>query len=182
MIRLIDFLASFFGLILLSPVILVLYIVGLFDTGRPLFRQVRVGKNQKPFTLFKFRTMGVNTKSVATHFANQNDVTKYGTFLRKTKLDELPQLLNVLRGDMSLVGPRPSLFNQQDLVNEREKRGVYNHKPGITGLAQINDIDMSTPVKLAQVDAKMLENLNLWSYFGYIFATVTGKGQGDRIK
>lgn len=182
MIRLIDFLASFFGLLLLSPVILVLYIVGLFDTGRPLFRQVRVGKNQMPFTLYKFRTMGLNTKQVATHLANQSDVTKFGTFLRKTKLDELPQLLNVLWGNMSLVGPRPSLFNQEQLVHEREKRGVYKHKPGITGLAQINNIDMSTPVKLAEVDAKMLESLNLWTYFGYILATITGKGQGDPIQ
>ena len=182
MIRLIDFLASFFGLILLSPVILVLYIVGLFDTGSPLFRQKRVGKNQKPFTLYKFRTMGLNTKQVATHLANQSDVTKFGTFLRKTKLDELPQLLNVLMGDMSLVGPRPCLYNQEELVSEREKRGVYNHKPGITGLAQINDIDMSTPVKLSELDAKMLQNLNLWTYLHYILSTITGKGQGDRIQ
>lgn len=182
MIRLIDFLASFFGLILLSPVILVLYIVGLFDTGSPLFRQKRVGKNQNPFTLYKFRTMRLNTKQVATHLAKQSDVTKFGTFLRKTKLDELPQLLNVLLGDMSLVGPRPCLYNQEELISEREKRGVYNHKPGITGLAQINDIDMSTPVKLSELDAKMLQTLNLWTYLHYILATITGKGQGDRIQ
>jgi len=181
MIRIIDFWASFFGLILLLPLILVLYIIGLFDTGSPIFRQRRVGKNKHPFTLYKFRTMNINTRSVATHLANQSDVTKFGSFLRKTKLDELPQLLNVLIGDMSLVGPRPCLFSQEELISEREKRGVYNFKPGITGLAQINDVDMSTPVKLSEFDALMLKDLNLTNYLKYVLATVTGKGQGDRI-
>lgn len=181
MIRLIDFLASFFGLILLLPLILVLYIIGLFDTGSPVFRQKRVGKNKKAFMLYKFRTMNKNTKSVATHLANQSDVTRFGSFLRKTKLDELPQLFNVLIGDMSLVGPRPCLFSQEELISEREKRGVYNFKPGITGLAQINDVDMSTPVKLSEFDALMLKDLNLTNYLKYVLATVTGKGQGDRI-
>jgi len=181
MIRIIDFWASFFGLILLLPLILVLYIIGLFDTGSPIFRQRRVGKNKHPFTLYKFRTMNLNTRSVATHLANQSDVTKFGSFLRKTKLDELPQLLNVLIGDMSLVGPRPCLFSQEELISEREKRGVYNFKPGITGLAQINDVDMSTPVKLSEFDALMLKDLNLTNYLKYVLATVIGKGQGDRI-
>jgi len=182
MIRLIDFLASFFGLILLLPLILMLYIIGLFDTGSPIFKQRRVGKNKQPFTLYKFRTMNINTRSVATHLANQSDVTKFGSFLRKTKLDELPQLVNVLIGDMSLVGPRPCLFNQEELISEREKRGVYNFKPGITGLAQINNVDMSTPVKLSEFDAHMLKDLNLVNYLKFILATVIGKGQGDRIK
>ena len=182
MIRIIDFWASFFGLILLLPLILVFYIIGLFDTGSPIFRQRRVGKNKHPFTLYKFRTMNLNTRSVATHLANQSDVTKFGSFLRKTKLDELPQLLNVLIGDMSLVGPRPCLFSQEELISEREKRGVYNFKPGITGLAQINDVDMSIPVKLSEFDALMLKDLNLTNYLKYVLATVTGKGQGDRIR
>jgi len=181
MIRIIDLLASFFGLFLLLPLILVLYIIGLFDTGSPVFRQKRVGKNKKAFTLYKFRTMNKNTKSVATHLANQSDVTRFGSFLRKTKLDELPQLFNVLIGDMSLVGPRPCLFSQEELISEREKRGVYNFKPGITGLAQINDVDMSTPAKLSEFDALMLKDLNLTNYLKYVLATVTGKGQGDRI-
>ena len=181
MIRLIDFFASFFALLLLWPLMLVLYILGLFDTGSPIFKQKRVGKNKKPFCLYKFRTMNKNTKSVATHLANQSDVTRFGSFLRKTKLDELPQLFNVLIGDMSLVGPRPCLFSQEELISEREKRGVYNFKPGITGLAQINDVDMSTPAKLSEFDALMLKDLNLTNYLKYVLATVTGKGQGDRI-
>lgn len=130
----------------------------------------------------KFRTMPVNTKSVATHLSTKVSITPFGSFLRRSKLDELPQLVNVLIGDMSLVGPRPNLFNQTELIAERDKRGVYNAIPGITGLAQINEIDMSTPVELAEKDAEMLESLNIKQYFSYIFSTVSGKGQGDRIK
>lgn len=182
MTRIFDFLFAFFGLLFLSPIFIVLYIIGLFDTGSPIFVQERVGKNKKPFNLIKFRTMDVNTKSVATHLSNQASVTKFGSFLRKSKLDELPQLINVLTGDMSLVGPRPNLFNQAELIAERDKRGVYSVVPGITGLSQINEIDMSTPVELAIKDAEMLESLTVSDYFKYIFATVGGKGQGDRIK
>ncbi len=181
MIRFFDFIFSFLGIIILSPIGLIVYVLGLLDTGSPIFKQERVGKKKKTFTLLKFRTMGVNTKSVATHLANSSSVTKLGTFLRKSKLDELPQLINVLKGDMSLVGPRPNLFNQEELIEERNKRGVYNFLPGITGLAQINKIDMSTPKKLAKIDAEMLKTLTLNKYFGYIFATIGGKGSGDRI-
>lgn len=179
--RLFDIFFSFFGLLVLSPLLIILFIVGLFDTGSPLFLQKRVGKNKKPFTLIKFRTMRKDTQSVATHLANKSSITKYGAFLRRTKLDELPQLINVLIGDMSLVGARPNLFNQLELIEERDKRGVYNHTPGITGLAQINEIDMSTPELLAKTDAEMYESLDLKKYFYYIFATVGGKGQGDRV-
>ncbi|EJL74911.1 sugar transferase [Chryseobacterium populi] len=182
MIRIFDFIFSFVGILFLWPVGIILYLVGIFDTGSPIFVQERVGRYKKPFKLIKFRTMHVNTKSVATHLSNQSSVTKFGGFLRKSKLDELPQLINVLIGDMSLVGPRPNLFNQVELIEERDKRGVYNAVPGITGLAQINEIDMSTPKDLAEKDAEMLQNLTLSDYFQYIFATVSGKGQGDRIQ
>ena len=182
MIRIFDILFSFFGLLILSPIILVLLIIGFFDTGSPIFRQERVGKNKQPFNLYKFRSMHINTKSVATHLANASSITSFGRFLRKSKLDELPQLFNVLRGNMSLVGPRPNLFNQEELIAERYARGVYNVRPGITGLAQIQKIDMSTPQLLAEIDAKMTAHLNVWYYFKYIFLTVFGKGFGDRIK
>ena len=178
--RLFDFTFSFFGIIFLLPVMLTLYVIGLFDTRSPVFKQERVGKNMKPFKLYKFRTMHVNAKQVATHLSDVSAITKYGSFLRRTKLDELPQLVNVLKGDMSLVGPRPNLFNQTVLIEERNKRGVYYHKPGITGLAQINEIDMSTPHELAIKDAEMLKSLTVSDYFNYIFATSGGKGQGDR--
>lgn len=181
MTRLIDILCSLIGLIFLSPIIFLLFIIGYFDTGSPLFKQERVGKNKKPFYLLKFRSMDVNAPSVATHLANASSITPFGFFLRKSKLDELPQLWNVLIGDMSLVGPRPNLYNQKDLIEERDSRGVYTVRPGITGLAQINKIDMSTPKLLAETDAKMLNNFNFWDYFRYIFLTLFGKGFGDRI-
>lgn len=182
MIRFFDILFSFFGLFFGWPVLLVIYLIGLFDTGSPVFKQERVGRNKKPFILVKFRTMSVETKSVASHLASSASITKMGGFLRKTKLDELPQLWNVLKGEMSLVGPRPNLFNQEELIAEREKRGVYKIRPGITGLAQVNEIDMSTPQLLAETDQKMIESLTISNYFRYILMTATGKGRGDRVK
>jgi lipopolysaccharide/colanic/teichoic acid biosynthesis glycosyltransferase len=181
LIRVIDFLAAFFGLFFLWPVFVVIYVLGYFDTGAPVFRQTRVGRNQQPFILVKFRTMPVETKSVATHLVGASSVTKLGGFLRKTKLDELPQLWNVLIGEMSLVGPRPCLFNQEELIKEREGRGVFNVRPGITGLAQVNEIDMSTPQLLAEWDERMIRTLTIKGYFSYILQTVLGKGAGDRV-
>lgn len=182
MIRVFDFVFSLLGLVVGLPVLLLLTLVGLFDTGSPIFRQVRVGRHQKPFTLVKFRTMKVDTASVATHLASSASITRFGHFLRKTKLDELPQLWNVLKGEMSLVGPRPGLFNQEELTEERAKRGVFDVRPGITGLAQVNEIDMSTPALLAETDQKMIQCLTVMDYFKYIFMTVAGKGAGDRVR
>lgn len=182
MIRVFDFVFSLLGLVAGFPVLLLLTLIGFFDTGSPVFRQVRVGRNQKPFTLVKFRTMKVDTVSVATHLASSTSITRFGHFLRKTKLDELPQLWNVLKGEMSLVGPRPGLFNQEELTAERAKRGVFEVRPGITGLAQVKEIDMSTPALLAETDQKMIQSLTLVDYFKYIFMTVVGKGAGDRVR
>lgn len=182
MTRLLDILFASFGLIFGSPLLLLLTVVGWFDTRSPLFRQTRVGRNQQPFTLVKFRTMSIGTASVATHLASSSSITPFGSFLRRTKLDELPQLWNVLWDDMSLVGPRPCLPNQHELIAAREALNVFAARPGITGLAQVQGIDMSTPEKLAQVDAQMLQTLTLSDYFRYILQTVTGKGQGDRVK
>lgn len=182
MLRLFDFLFSLFGLILGGPVLLVIYVIGLFDTGSPIFRQERVGRDQKPFTLVKFRTMRPDTASVASHLADASAITTLGAFLRRTKLDELPQLWNVLKGEMSLVGPRPCLFNQTELISERASRAVFSARPGITGLAQVNNIDMSTPKLLAETDARMLQELTVSTYFKYIFMTVGGKGSGDVVK
>lgn len=182
MIRLLDVVFSLLGLIFGSPVLLIIYLIGLLDTGSPIFRQERVGRYQKAFILVKFRTMSVDTESVASHLASTSSITRLGGFLRNTKLDELPQLWNVLKGEMSLVGPRPNLFNQEELIMERDSLSVYAARPGITGLAQVSDIDMSTPTLLAQTDAKMIKEMSVTNYFKYIFQTVAGKGAGDRVK
>ena len=182
MIRFCDVVFSALGLVVALPLLLVLWLFGWWDTRSPLFRQERVGRHRRPFTLVKFRTMQPGTASVATHLAEASAVTTFGRFMRRTKLDELPQLWNVLKGEMSLVGPRPCLPNQTELVEERDRRGVFDARPGITGLAQVNGIDMSDPVKLATVDAQMLESLTLRDYFRFIVLTATGKGSGDRIR
>ncbi len=182
MIRVLDFLFALLGLVFASPLLLLVCLIGFFDTGSPVFIQKRVGKNKIPFLLIKFRTMKVDTASVASHLANASSITSIGSFLRKTKIDELPQLINVIKGEMSLVGPRPNLFNQDELIKVRNNLGVYAVRPGITGLAQINEIDMSTPSLLAETDAKMIQGMSLINYFSYIFQTVLGKGSGDRVK
>jgi lipopolysaccharide/colanic/teichoic acid biosynthesis glycosyltransferase len=171
MIRFFDIILSCFGILIFSPIFFFLLLIGLLDTGSPLFFQLRVGKNQKAFRIIKFRTMTINTPSVATHLTDIAAITKLGRFLRQTKLDELPQFWNVLRGDMSFVGPRPCLFNQHKLIEERALRDVFRSLPGITGLAQIRGIDMSNPELLAKIDAEMVSTLNLRYYFYYIFST-----------
>jgi lipopolysaccharide/colanic/teichoic acid biosynthesis glycosyltransferase len=182
MLRIFDFLFSFFGLTLGSPVLLLIYLIGLFDTGSPIFLQERVGRDQQPFMLVKFRTMRKDTASVASHLADASAITRLGSFLRRSKLDELPQLWSVLKGEMSLVGPRPCLLNQTELIKERASRDVFKVRPGITGLAQVNNINMSTPQLLAETDAYMIKELTLTAYFKYILITVAGKGSGDVIK
>lgn len=182
MIRALDFVFAAVGILALSPLFILISILSWFDTRSPLFKQERVGKNQKSFTLVKFRTMRRDTASVASHLADASAITPLGRFLRQTKLDELPQLWNVLRGEMSLVGPRPCLFNQKNLIFERAARGVFSARPGLTGLAQLQGIDMSTPKLLAKTDAEMLTQMGLFNYFRYIFKTILGKGAGDRVK
>ena len=125
--------------------------------------------------------MKIGALSAGTHLIDPSNITCFGYFLRKFKLDELPQLLNVLIGDMSLVGPRPCLFTQVELICERHIRGVFDVRPGITGLAQLNNIDMSTPRYLAETDAMMLADLTLSLYLKYIFMTLCGNGYGDGV-
>lgn len=181
MTRLYDIIFSFWGIIILSPILLLILSIAFFDTGSPIFCQYRLGQSQKKFILFKFRTMHINVPSVATHLISSSSVTTFGSFLRKSKLDELPQLLNVLIGDMSLVGPRPNLVIQDELISERARLGIYNVRPGITGLAQMKKIDMSSPKHLAETDAIMIKTFNTRIYFEYIFLTIFGNGYGDRI-
>ena len=180
--RPLDILFSATGLVVASPLLIGATAIGYLDTGSPLFIQERVGKDQKPFKLIKFRTMKVSTESVASHLVDNTSITKLGKVLRKTKLDELPQLINVLKGEMSLVGPRPNLFNQKELIEARDEMGVYDVLPGITGLAQLSGVDMSTPERLAKKDKEMIDTINLKNYFSYILNTALGKGSGDAVK
>jgi len=171
MIRFFDFLFSLLGLIILSPLLILLGIIIFFENGSPLFKQYRVGYNQKLFLLIKFRTLPINTKFAATHLVSNLSITKLGFFLRHTKFDEFPQLLNVLLGHMSLVGPRPCLPTQRTLIIERKKRGIFKVRPGMTGLAQLCSIDMSTPKFLAKTELKMIKKMNVYYYFYYILKT-----------
>ena len=179
--RIFDLLISLFLLIVLLPLFLFIYIICFIESGNPIFKQTRVGKNKKPFRIYKFRTMKMNTPSLASHLISKKSVTKCGKIIRHLKLDELPQIINVIKGEMSLVGPRPCLFNQEELIHFRTKYKVFNFLPGITGLAQIKKIDMSEPEKLAINDYQMNKDLNLINYFKFLFLTFFGKGFGDKV-
>jgi O-antigen biosynthesis protein WbqP len=172
MIRFFDILFSIIGLIFFSPFFFLIYFIAIFDTGSPLFFQERVGLNLKNFKLIKFRTMTVGTVSKGTHLIHPSRITFLGFYLRKFKIDEFPQLWNVLMGDMSFVGPRPSLSSQKKLIFQRSKRKILSVKPGITGLAQLKYITMKNPKLLVKNDLKMIKQLNLFYYFYYIIATV----------
>jgi O-antigen biosynthesis protein WbqP len=172
MIRLFDIFFSILGLILFSPLFLLIFVIGMLDTGSPLFLQKRVGLNLESFILVKFRTMKLNTLSLGTHLVDPSNVTYFGHYLRKFKLDELPQLWNVFIGNMSLVGPRPCLLNQKNLIKQRKKRKVFKVKPGITGLAQVSSVTMKNATLLAKTDLKMIKKMNLYYYFYYILKTI----------
>lgn len=181
--RLAEFCIALVAVILLSPVILAgLLLVKLDSKGPALFRQARVGRNRKEFTCLKLRTMKVGTKQLGTHEVGASSVTSVGKFLRKTKLDELPQLINILSGEMSFVGPRPCLPSQTELIEERDRRGVFEVLPGITGLGQVRGIDMSEPRRLAECDAEYIENQSLWFDLRLVWKTFLGDGQGDRVR
>ena len=182
MIRVFDFLLALIGLIIFIPLIILIFLILFFENKSPLFFQERIGKNLEIFTLIKFRTMSNGTQDCPTHLVDPSRVTFFGSFLRKTKMDEIPQLWNVLRGEMTIVGPRPCLPSQIELINYRKKFKVHTLLPGITGLAQINGIDMSNPLLLTKTELKMMQKLNLKYYFYFIFKTIIGKGLGDRVK
>lgn len=156
--------------------------IRLESRGPALFRQRRVGWHQRTFTCFKFRTMYVGTQNTGTHEVSASSVTKLGAFLRRTKIDELPQVLNILMNDMSLVGPRPSLPSQTEVVAARSRRRVYAAKPGITGLSQIRGIDMSSPEKLAISDADYLKLQSIALECYILVQTAIGKGGGDKLR
>jgi lipopolysaccharide/colanic/teichoic acid biosynthesis glycosyltransferase len=177
--RIVSFLALPFVLLLCIPCLLIIRIE---SAGNPLFIQKRVGRNQKNFNLIKLRTMQSGTVHAGSHEVSNAQVTKTGHFLRKTKLDELPQIWNVFLGQMSFVGPRPCLPVQEQLIREREAKGVFGLRPGITGPAQLAGIDMSTPKQLAETDAQYLASQSFITDIKMIIATATGSGRGDAVK
>jgi O-antigen biosynthesis protein WbqP len=179
--RALDLVIATLAFFMLSPFIIVLTILGYFDTGSPIFIQKRIGKNKKKFNIIKFRTMRVDTISIGTHLVDRNAITGFGKFLRVTKADELPQLLNVIRGEMSLVGYRPCLPDQYEVIDERCSLSIFDYRPGITGLSQIRKIDMSRPKELAEQDSVMFETLGVINYFKYLLLTALGRGGGDRV-
>jgi O-antigen biosynthesis protein WbqP len=182
--RPLDIVVSALGLIVLSPFILIaLLAIRLTSPGPGVFSQARVGRNGVPFRCHKLRTMYVGTASVPTHEVSTSRITRIGGFLRRTKLDELPQLWNVLKGEMSLVGPRPCLPEQTALVEARRRRGVAALRPGITGLAQLRGIDMADPARLAEIDAGYLAAASLPVDLGILVNTlVSGEARGDRAR
>lgn len=167
--RLFDFILSLIGAVVLLPVFLVISIAIMIDDPGPVFfRQKRVGKNKKIFWLHKFRSMKVKTPDLPTHLLENPEqyITRIGRFLRKTSLDELPQVYDILFGKMSIIGPRPALWNQDDLIAERDLYGANDVKPGLTGWAQINGRDeLEIPVK-AKFDGEYVEQLNKGKFHG----------------
>jgi O-antigen biosynthesis protein WbqP len=177
--RAFDVVACGLFLLFFWPILLIVIIaIRLQSPGPAIFRQVRVGKNARPFTCYKLRTMYSGTANVPTHEVRASSVTVLGEHLRRFKIDELPQLCNVLTGDMSLVGPRPCLPSQTALVEARRQLGVFEVRPGITGLAQVNGIDMSDANRLAEIDAQYVRTQSLTGDFRLILATLRGQGVG----
>ena len=170
--RLIDIAISSIGLLLLWPFLLAaLLLVRITSPGPALFRQQRIGRHQRPFVCYKIRTMRTGTAQTPTHLVPASAVTPVGRILRASKLDELPQLYNVLIGDMSLVGPRPCLPSQEALIAARAERGVFDVRPGVTGLAQVKGVDMTDPERLAAVDADYVRTRTLSGDFRLLLAT-----------
>jgi O-antigen biosynthesis protein WbqP len=166
-----------------APILLALALAIRWESPGPgLFRQMRVGRHGKNFVCFKLRTMSENTRSAPSHEISASHVTRLGHFLRRTKLDELPQLWNIVRGEMSLVGPRPCLPIQTELIDERKARHVDRLRPGITGVSQVADVDMSIPERLANLDQTYISQMSLLTDLRLLLQTVQGSGRGDKVR
>jgi len=183
--RPLDFLISLIALVILSPIFLIIAIwIKLNSKGPVFFRQKRIGKNKELFEIFKFRSMRNDTPSdMPTHLLNDPEafITSSGKFLRKTSLDELPQLINIIKGDMAIIGPRPALWNQYDLIEERDKYGANDVRPGLTGWAQINGRDeLEIPVK-AKLDGNYVQNISILFDLKCFFGTITSVLRSDGV-
>lgn len=180
-----DFLISLIALVILSPIFLIIAVwIKLNSKGPVFFRQKRIGKNKELFEIYKFRSMRSDTPSdMPTHLLNDPEVfiTKSGHFLRKTSLDELPQLINIVKGEMAIIGPRPALWNQYDLIEERDKYGANDVRPGLTGWAQINGRDeLEIPVK-AKLDGDYVQNISFFFDLKCFFGTISSVLRSDGV-
>jgi O-antigen biosynthesis protein WbqP len=183
--RLMDIVLSFIGLVILSPIFLILIIAIKIDSKGPvLFKQKRIGINKSHFNILKFRTMRIDTpKDTPTHLLDNPDhwITKVGKILRKTSLDELPQIINILKGEMSIIGPRPALWNQYDLIEERDKYGANDIRPGLSGWAQINGRD-ELPIEIkAKLDGEYVQKLSFWMDVKCFFRTILSVIKSDGV-
>lgn len=181
----IDFILALIGMVVLSPVFLILIIAIKVDSrGSVLFKQKRVGIHKSYFNILKFRTMKIDTpKDMPTHMLSNPEqyITKVGKFLRKTSLDELPQIINILKGEMSIIGPRPALWNQYDLIEERDKYGANDVMPGLTGWAQINGRDeLEIPVK-AKLDGEYVEKMSFFMDVKCFVGTIISVLKSDGV-
>lgn len=175
--RICDFIFALVVIIILSPLFAVIVLLIKIDSKGPiLFKQKRIGKNNRYFNILKFRTMHIDTpKDTPTHLLKipEQWITRVGKLLRRTSIDELPQIINILRGNMSLIGPRPALWNQYDLINERDKYEVYKLYPGLTGYAQIHGRDELSIIEKAKLDGYYLKHISLWLDIKIFFGTFT---------
>lgn len=183
--RLIDIILSLIGLVILSPIFLIFIIVIKIDSRGPvLFKQKRVGINKTHFNILKFRTMKIDTpKDTPTHLLSNPEqyITKMGKFLRKTSLDELPQIWNIFVGEMSIIGPRPALWNQYDLIAERDKYGANDVPPGLTGWAQINGRD-ELPIEIkSKLDGEYVEKISFWMDVKCFIGTIVSVAKSDGV-
>lgn len=171
--RFFDILAAFVGLIMISPLmILIALIVYLQDWGNPIFKQRRVGRDGQVFSFYKFRSMPLNTSNVVSTDVKQLKITPFGKVIRTTNLDELPQFYNVLKGDMSLIGPRPPIESQESLIDARQANGALRLRPGLTGWAQVNAYDYMPEEEKAELDGYYYQNLSLMLDLKIIFKTL----------
>lgn len=184
--RFLDLFLSIIGLILLFPVfILIIFSIKITSKGPVLFKQLRLGKDKKEFEILKFRTMKVDTPKEIPSFMLQNPehyITKVGKFLRKSSLDELPQIINIIKGDMSIIGPRPVILSEYDLLIERDKNGVYNVTPGLTGWAQVNGRDEISITEKARLDGEYVSNISFYFDIKIFFLTIIKVLKSDGVR
>jgi len=172
------------ALVMVIPALAICFVAAalhaVMEKGNPIFIQSRLGKKEKLFKIYKLRTMNVGTVNAATHTVSASEVTTLGRMLRRTKIDELPQLINVIRGDMSFIGPRPCLPTQHELVSARRASRIFEVLPGISGLAQTLGVDMSQPMELTEIDADYISRQSVLLDLKLMAKTVMGSGSGDR--